>query len=134
MGPLGSNSSLSANSSGVDQNLLTTNNSQHQQTVLSLNTENQQQNVGNEPTGQTDGDANGQQQQQQQQQQNNPMNNSIFGVMLTTLQTSIPFVFILFAKILHQHLIGFFIVLGFMTTQHFSNKTLLNQIQLKVRN
>lgn len=60
----------------------------------------------------------------------NPVN-GLFGVFLKSLQTSIPFVFILFAKILHQHLIGFFIVLGFMTTLHFSNKTLLNQIQLK---
>jgi hypothetical protein len=52
--------------------------------------------------------------------------------VIKTLQSSLPFLIILVAKIFHQHLLGFFIVLGFMTTLHWSNRTLVNQVQLKV--
>lgn len=85
-----------------------------------------------------------QQQQQQMQQAGNgafvanqpppgqmPENN-IYTMALRALQSSIPFIFILLAKILHQHLIGFFIVIGFMTTLNYSNQTLIGQIALKV--
>jgi hypothetical protein len=103
-------------------------------TILSLNNTNNPPNDGQQqPMAQEAGAAaGGDQAGGGDAPPGNPVN-GLFGVFLKSLQTSIPFVFILFAKILHQHLIGFFIVLGFMTTLHFSNKTLLNQIQLKVR-
>lgn len=104
-------------------------------TILSLNNTNNPPNDGQQPPmGQEAAAAagGGDQAGGGDAPPGNPVN-GLFGVFLKSLQTSIPFVFILFAKILHQHLIGFFIVLGFMTTLHFSNKTLLNQIQLKVR-
>jgi hypothetical protein len=53
-------------------------------------------------------------------------------VVIKALQSSLPFIIILVAKIFHQHLLGFFIVLGFITTLHWSNRTLVNQVQLKV--
>ena len=88
---------------------------------------------------QTNGNENGlpnDQQQQQQQQQQQPANpeqapNFILFFM-QALQSSLPFFIILVAKIFHQHLLGFFIVLGFVTTLHWSNKTLVRQVELKV--
>lgn len=68
---------------------------------------------------------------QHQQEETNGNNNGLFGLALQTLQSSLPFFLILIAKIFHQHLIGFFIVLGFITTLHWSNRTLVNQVQLK---
>lgn len=59
-----------------------------------------------------------------------PANNLLLFV-LQTLQSSLPFFIILVAKIFHQHLLGFFIVLGFVTTLHWSNKTLVRQVELK---
>jgi hypothetical protein len=73
--------------------------------------------------------ANGDQQQRQQQGEDP---NSFVGTLLKTLQSSLPFFVILIAKIFHQHLLGFFIVIGFMTTLHWSNRNLVHQIQLKV--
>lgn len=92
-------------------------------------------------------DAVNQQQQQQQQNQHQhqhlpqqqPNNNDqgdnqngFVNLLVKTLQTSLPFFLILLVKILHQHLFGFFIVIGFITTLHYSNRMLVNQVQLKV--
>ena len=77
-------------------------------------------------------------QQQQQQQQAQPeqdpnaaANGNIFVFALKAMQSSIPFLVILVAKIFHQHLLGFFIVLGFLTTLHWSNKKLVGQVEVK---
>ena len=51
--------------------------------------------------------------------------------LLGSLQSSAPFFIILIAKIFHQHLLGFFIVLGFMTTLHWSNRNLVHQVELR---
>ncbi|CAF0721520.1 unnamed protein product [Brachionus calyciflorus] len=86
--------------------------------------------------------VNNQQQQQQQNQQNSeneqaqnqqpPESNPGIGPMIArTLQTSFPFVLIGLVKLLHQHFFGFLIVLGFLVTQHYANKILVDQIQLK---
>ena len=56
----------------------------------------------------------------------------LISVLVRTMQSSMPFFFILVAKIFHEHLIGFFIVLGFLTTLHWSNRTLVGQVELKV--
>lgn len=70
----------------------------------------------------------------QHQHQHNPDNQQPagpFAMIIQALQSSFPFLAILVAKIFHQHLLGFFIVLGFLTTLHWSNRTLVNQVQLK---
>ena len=75
-----------------------------------------------------------QQQQQQAQQEQDPnaaANGNIFVFALKAMQSSIPFFVILVAKIFHQHLLGFFIVLGFLTTLHWSNKKLVGQVEVK---
>ena len=85
--------------------------------VLNLNGEN----TGNE--------------QQPQQQPGNPDPNAprnVFMVAANAMQSVIPFIIILIAKIFHQHLLGFFIVIGFITTLYWSNKTLIHQVELKV--
>lgn len=71
-------------------------------------------------------------QQQPQSDQQADNQNGILNRLITILQTSLPFALILLVKILHQHLFGFFIVIGFLTTLHYSNKILVNQVQLKV--
>ena len=86
-----------------------------------------QQQLGGEQLMTTSGLPNNMQSDQAQQQ---PI--GFFNIVLKTLQSSLPFLIILVAKIFHQHLLGFFIVLGFMTTLHWSNRTLVNQVQLKV--
>jgi hypothetical protein len=68
---------------------------------------------------------------QEANNEQNPQNNLMF-VILNMLQSSLPFFLILVAKIFHQHLLGFFVVLGFMTTLHWSNRMLVHQIELKV--
>jgi hypothetical protein len=75
-----------------------------------------------------------QQQQQQAQPEQDPnaaANGNIFVFALKAMQSSIPFLVILVAKIFHQHLLGFFIVLGFLTTLHWSNKKLVGQVEVK---
>lgn len=68
---------------------------------------------------------------QEANNEQNPQNNLLL-MILNMLQSSLPFFLILVAKIFHQHLLGFFIVLGFMTTLHWSNRMLVHQIELKV--
>jgi hypothetical protein len=78
-----------------------------------------------------------QQQQQQQQQhadQANVASNNLFMHVFKTMQSSLPFFLLFVSKIFHQHLVGFFIVLGFIVTLHWSNRTLVNQVELKVYN
>ena len=71
--------------------------------------------------------------QHQQQQPVNPEQAPNFVIFFfQALQSSLPFFIILVAKIFHQHLLGFFIVLGFVATLHWSNKTLVRQVELKV--
>lgn len=70
--------------------------------------------------------------QQQQQPANPEQAPNIVLFFIQALQSSLPFFIILVAKIFHQHLLGFFIVLGFVTTLHWSNKTLVRQVELKV--
>jgi hypothetical protein len=75
-----------------------------------------------------------QQQQQQAQQEPDPNaapNGNVFLFALKAMQSSVPFFVILVAKIFHQHLLGFFIVLGFLTTLHWSNKKLVSQVEVK---
>jgi hypothetical protein len=91
-------------------------------------------NNSNNQTSNESADGNQQLQPQPLQDQNIEGNaaNGFFMLLMKTMQSSLPFFVILVAKIFHQHLLGFFIVLGFMTTLHWSNRTLVNQIQLKV--
>lgn len=56
---------------------------------------------------------------------------NLVSFLLGSLQSSAPFFLILIAKIFHQHLLGFFIVLGFMTTLHWSNRNLVHQVELR---
>jgi hypothetical protein len=58
---------------------------------------------------------------------------NIISFLFSSLQSSFPFFLFLIAKIFHQHLLGFFIVLGFMTTLHWSNKSLVHQVELRDR-
>lgn len=103
------------------------------QVVLDLASSNSNNNTNNQANNNST-DANQQLQTQPLQDQNIEGNaaNGFFMLLMKTMQSSLPFFVILVAKIFHQHLLGFFIVLGFMTTLHWSNKTLINQIQLKV--
>lgn len=57
--------------------------------------------------------------------------NNLISLLISSLQSSIPFLLLLIAKIFHQHLLGFFIVLGFMTTLHWSNRNLVHQVELR---
>jgi len=57
--------------------------------------------------------------------------NNLVVTILKSLQTSLPFLLIILAKVFHQHLMGFFILLGFMTTLHWSNRSLVHQVELK---
>jgi hypothetical protein len=59
-------------------------------------------------------------------------NNNIFRMALLALQTNLPIILILFIKVFHQHIIGFLIVLAFLATLHWSNRFLINQVELKV--
>jgi len=102
-----------------------------------LNLQNNNTNTNSNPVNNNDE----QQQHQQengsplQQQQNNAtpaeQQPNFFLFLIQALQSSLPFFVILVAKIFHQHLLGFFIVLGFVTTLHWSNKTLVRQVELK---
>lgn len=56
---------------------------------------------------------------------------SLVSFLLSSLQSSAPFFLIVIAKIFHQHLLGFIIVLGFMTTLHWSNRNLVHQVELR---
>ena len=116
------NSALS-NSDQVVLNLLANNNS-------NSNNMNQNENfIGSVPNR---ADQNDNQPQQNQQQQDMNVSNNFFLLAFKTLQSSLPFFVILVAKIFHQHLLGFFVVLGFMTTLHWSNKTHVKQVEFKV--
>jgi hypothetical protein len=112
---------------------------QHDQTQLQLNTNesndlndrvvlNMTQNTNAPQVADT------QQLQQATQEANNEQNPqaNLMLMILNMLQSSLPFFLILVAKIFHQHLLGFFVVLGFKTTLHWSNRMLVHQIQLKV--
>jgi hypothetical protein len=80
-------------------------------------------------------DGNHQDQQQQQQAQDDQANvsqNNLFMHLFKTMQSSLPFFLLFVSKIFHQHLVGFFIVFGFIVTLHWSNRTLVNQVELKV--
>lgn len=66
-------------------------------------------------------------------EQNNNQNNNIFRMALLALQTNLPIILILFIKVFHQHIIGFLIVLAFLATLHWSNRFLINQVELKER-
>ena len=57
---------------------------------------------------------------------------NFFADALGAMTSSLPFVLIFIAKIFHQHLLGFIIVLGFLVTLHWSNRFLVNQVDLKV--
>jgi hypothetical protein len=103
-------------------NLLANNNS-------NSNNMNQNENfIGSVPNR---ADQNDNQPQQNQQQQDMNVSNNFFLLAFKTLQSSLPFFVILVAKIFHQHLLGFFVVLGFMTTLHWSNKTHVKQVEFK---
>jgi hypothetical protein len=104
-----------------------------EQIVLNLQNNNTNTNsnpVNNDEQQQENGSA-----LQQQQQPNNTtppeQQPNFFLFLIQALQSSLPFFVILVAKIFHQHLLGFFIVLGFVTTLHWSNKTLVRQVELK---
>ena len=56
---------------------------------------------------------------------------NIISFIFSSLQSSFPFFLFLVAKIFHQHFLGFFIVLGFMTTLHWSNRSLVHQVELR---
>ena len=71
-------------------------------------------------------------QNQQQTDEHGQQPSGLVAAVLKTLQSSLPFAVILIAKIFHQHLLGFLIAIGFMATLHWSNRTLVNQVQLKV--
>lgn len=111
------------------------------QVVLNLlaNNGNTGNHLGNENTSAEPSDAShhhnhGHSHNQQQQQQQQEMNgqNNFFLLAFKTLQSSLPFLIILIAKIFHQHLLGFFVVFGFMITLQWSNKTMVKQVELKV--
>lgn len=98
------------------------------QIVLNMQTNGQNGNPNNS-------NENGIQHEHQHQHQpggDQTPNNNFLLFLVQTLQSSLPFFVILIAKIFHQHLLGFFIVLGFVTTLHWSNKTLVRQVELKV--
>lgn len=57
--------------------------------------------------------------------------NNLVSFLVSSLTSSLPFFILLIAKIFHQHLLGFFIVLGFMTTLHWSNRSLVHQVELR---
>ena len=97
------------------------------QVVINLLANNNNNNNDNDQTNNAINDPN---LQQQQQEMNGP--NNFLLLAFKTLQSSLPFVIILIAKIFHQHLLGFFVVLGFMITLQWSNKTLVKQVELKV--
>lgn len=65
----------------------------------------------------------------EQAQVNTPT--SFIPFMISSLQSSLPFFILLIAKIFHQHLLGFFIVIGFMTTLHWSNRNFVHQVELR---
>jgi len=97
------------------------------QIVLNMQTNGQNGNPNNS-------NENGIQHEHQHQHQpggDQTPNNNFLLFLVQTLQSSLPFFVILIAKIFHQHLLGFFIVLGFVTTLHWSNKTLVRQVELK---
>lgn len=70
--------------------------------------------------------------QQTQQINFQEQNPSLANLIIRALQSSFPFLIIALVKLLHQHFFGFLVVLGFLTTQHFANKILVKQIELKV--
>ncbi len=61
----------------------------------------------------------------------NEESRNILSVVFSILRSILPFFLVLVAKVFHQHLLGFFIVLGFMTTLHWSNKNLVHQVELR---
>ena len=81
------------------------------------------------------GNQSNQQQQagQGEQAPGEPNQANFFVDALGAMTSSLPFVLIFIAKIFHQHLLGFIIVLGFLVTLHWSNRFLVNQVDLKVR-
>lgn len=56
---------------------------------------------------------------------------SIVSFLFSSLQSSFPFFLFIVAKIFHEHLMGFFIVLAFMTTLHWTNRSLVHQVELR---
>lgn len=78
------------------------------------------------------GNQGGQQQQAQAEQGGEPAPPNFFADALGAMTSSLPFILIFIAKIFHQHLLGFIIVLGFLVTLHWSNRFLVNQVELKV--
>lgn len=93
--------------------------------VMSFLTSNNFTNLMNE----TVNNSNSNDPQQPNMQEQSP---GFANLAIRGLQSSFPFLIIALVKLLHQHFFGFLIVIGFLTTQHFANKILVNQIELKV--
>ena len=107
------------------------NNSQTEnETVMNFLTSNNFSNLVNE----TVNNSNSNEPQQPQQSNTQEHNSGFANLIIRGLQSSLPFLIIALVKLLHQHFFGFLIVLGFLTTQHFANKILVKQIELKVFN
>ena len=107
-------------------NLVTTepvNRTMSQETVLNV-----QANNNNSPNAEGV-EATSSNESTEQAQANTPT--SFIPFVVSSLQSSLPFFILLIAKIFHQHLLGFFIVLGFMTTLHWSNRNFVHQVELR---
>lgn len=126
------NSALS-NSDQVIINLFSNNSQQqqHENNSVSIAGASSEANLIQQNQNEHDHNHTHQQPQQQQQDMDAQNNNNFFFLAFKTLQSSLPFFVILVAKIFHQHLLGFFVVFGFMITLQWSNKTLVKQVELK---